>query len=539
MVTPSLSSETFDFVIVGGGTAGCVLANRLSAHPNVRVLLLEAGGADDYVWVRIPVGYLYCMGNPRTDWCFRTETQRGLGGRALNYPRGRVLGGCSSINGMIYVRGQAADYDHWRQLGNIGWGADDVMPAFRKLEDFAAGDLGIHGEGGEVRIEKQRLHWPLLDAIADAADAAGIPKRASITASDEDGVGYFSVTQRRGVRWSAATAFLRPALKRPNLTVATKAVTQRVVFEGRRATGVEYVHDGTLKMARANGSVILAAGAIGSPHLLEVSGIGDAGRLKALHIPVVHHAPGVGENLQDHLQLRCVYKVTGAATLNARVRTLFGKAMIGAEYMLFRTGPMSMAPSQLGLFARSDAAVATPDIEFHIQPLSLDRFGEPLHAFPAFTIAPCNLRPRSRGAVHAHSPDISAAPRIDPNYLSDPYDRQVAASALRLTRRIVAQEPLRRYAPVEYVPGVHFETDDDLAKAAGQVGSTIFHPVGTARMGQDGGTVVDERLRVRGVEGLRVIDAAIMPTITSGNTNAPTMAIAEIGASMAVKDLGF
>ncbi len=538
-MTPPLPSESFDYIIVGGGTAGCVLANRLSANPKVRVLLLEAGGKDDYIWVRIPVGYLYCMGNPRTDWCFRTEGQKGLGGKALNYPRGRVLGGCSSINGMIYVRGQRRDYDQWRQLGNAGWGADDVVPHFHKLEDFAAGDLGIHGAGGEVRIEKQRLHWPLLDAVADAAAAAGIPKRGSITASDDDGVGYFSVTQRRGWRWSAATAFLKPARARSNLAVATKAFTQRIVFDGRRAAGVEYLQDGALKTARANASVILAAGAIGSPHLLEVSGVGDANRLKALHIPVVHHAPGVGENLQDHLQLRCIYKVTGAATLNQRVRTLFGKALIGAEYALFRTGPMSMAPSQLGLFARSDSAVETPDIEFHIQPLSLDRFGAPLHSFPAFTIAPCNLRPHSRGSVHLTSPDVAQAPKIDPNYLSDPYDRLVAARALRLTRRIVAQEPLRRYAPVEYVPGPHFETDEDLARAAGQVGSTIFHPVGTARMGQDAGAVVDERLRVRGLEGLRVIDASIMPTITSGNTNAPVMVIAHKGAVMALEDAQF
>ena len=533
------ADETYDFVIVGGGTAGCVLANRLSANPKARVLLLEAGGKDDYIWVRIPVGYLSCMGNPRTDWCFRTERQSGLGGKALNYPRGRVLGGCSSINGMIYVRGQRADYDHWRQLGNAGWGADDVIPHFRRLEDFAAGDLGIHGAGGEVRIEKQRLHWRILDAIAAAAAAAGIPKRSSLTTSDDDGVGYFSVTQRHGLRWSAATAFLRPALRRPNLTVATHALTQRILFEGRRAVGVAYVRDGTLKSAHANACVILAAGAIGSPQLLEVSGVGDASRLKALHIPVVHHAPGVGENLQDHLQLRCIYKVRGAATLNERVRTLYGKAMIAAEYALFRSGPMSMAPSQLGVFARWDASAETPDIEFHIQPLSLDRLGEPLHAFPAFTIAPCNLRPRSRGSVHLVGPDIAQAPKIDPNYLSDPHDRVVAANALRLTRRIVAQEPLRPYAPEEYVPGLHYETDGDLAKAAGQVGSTIFHPVGTARMGQDAGAVVDTRLRVRGLEGLRVIDASVMPTITSGNTNAPVMAIAAKGAAMALEDSGF
>ncbi|MGE4061979.1 MAG: GMC family oxidoreductase [Rhodospirillaceae bacterium] len=530
------ATDTFDFIIIGGGTAGCVLANRLSANPKARVLLLEAGGKDDYIWVRIPVGYLYCMGNPRTDWCFRTDTQSGLGGRALNYPRGRVLGGCSSINGMIYVRGQRRDYDQWRQLGNVGWGSDDILPLFHKLEDFAAGDLGIHGGGGEVRIEKQRLHWPLLDAIADAAAAAGIPKRPNITTSDDEGVGYFSVTQRRGFRWSASTAFLKPVLSRPNLTVATKAVTQRILFEDRRAAGVEFAQGGTLRTARAKASVILAAGAVGSPHLLEISGVGDARRLKSLHIDVVQNLPGVGENLQDHLQLRCIYKVTGAATLNERVRSWFGKALIGAEYALFRTGPMSMAPSQLGLFARSDRAVETPDIEFHIQPLSLDRFGEPLHAFPAFTMAPCNLRPRSRGSVHLTIPDIGKPPRIDPNYLSDPHDRLVAAHALRLTRRIVAQEPLRRYAPVEYVPGLHYESDEDLAKAAGQVGSTIFHPVGTARMGTDAGAVVDERLRVRGLEGLRVIDASVMPTITSGNTNAPVMVIAEKGAAMVLED---
>ncbi len=536
-MSPPPAPENFDYVIVGGGTAGCLLANRLSSDPKIRVLLIEAGGKDDYIWVRIPVGYLYCMGNPRTDWCFRTESQTGLGGKALNYPRGRVLGGCSSINGMIYVRGQRADYDHWRQLGNMGWAADDMMPHFKKLEDFAAGDLGVHGEGGEVRIEKQRLHWPLLDAVADAAAAAGIPKRDSITTSDDEGVGYFSVTQRRGLRWSAATAFLRPVLKRTNLAVATKAVAQRILFEGTRAVGLEYVQDSIVRSVRCRASVILAAGAIGSPHLLEVSGVGDANRLRALHIPVIRHLPGVGENLQDHLQLRCVYKVAGAATLNERVRTVLGKMLIGAEYALFRSGPMSMAPSQLGLFARSDPAMETPDIEFHIQPLSLDRFGEPLHAFPAFTMAPCNLRPRSRGGVHLTSPDIARAPRIDPNYLSDPHDRTVAARALRLTRRIVEQEPLRRYAPVEYVPGAAFETDDDLARAAGQVGSTIFHPVGTARMGADAQAVVDDRLRVRGLEGLRVVDASVMPTITSGNTNAPVMAIAEKGASMALEDL--
>jgi choline dehydrogenase len=528
-----MPTETaFDYVIVGGGSAGCVLANRLSADPKTRVLLLEAGGKDDYIWVRIPVGYLYCINNPRTDWRFKTEAQPGLAGRALNYPRGRVLGGCSSINGMIYVRGQKADYDHWRQLGNIGWGSDDVLPLFHKFEDYVADDVGIHGSGGEIRIEKQRLHWPLLDAVADAAAAAGIPIRTSLTTSDDDGVGYFSVTQRNGFRWSAVNAFLKPALKRPNLSVITGAHVQRVVFEGRRAVGVEYLQNNARKIARASGSVILAAGAIGSPHLLEISGIGDAPRLQKLGVPVVHHAPGVGENLQDHLQLRCIFKVSGVSTLNARMQSLIGKAMIGAEYLLFRSGPMSMAPSQLGLFARSDASVETPDIEFHIQPLSLDKFGEPLHPFPAFTMAPCNLRPRSRGATHAATANAADAPKIDPNYLSDDHDRRVAANALRLTRKIVAQAPLAKYAPQEFLPGIHLDSDDDLAVAAGQVGSTIFHPVGTARMGRDDLAVVDERLRVRGIEGLRVIDASVMPTITSGNTNAPVMMIAEKGAAI-------
>jgi choline dehydrogenase-like flavoprotein len=531
-----VDAQTCDYVIVGAGSAGCVLANRLSADPNNNVVLLEAGGRDDYLWIKIPVGYLYCIDNPRTDWRFRTEVQVGLGGRALIYPRGRVLGGCSSINGMIYVRGQRRDYDHWRQLGNVGWGSDDMEPHFRRAEDFAEELSGDHGKGGEIRVERQRLHWKILDAIHAAAVAAGIPAQDDLTSSDGEGVGYFSVTQRGGVRWSAADAFLRPVRARPNLRVVTNAQASRVIFNGRRAVGVAFRDNGAERTLRAAGAVILAAGAIGSPHLLELSGVGDGARLAALNIPVVHHLPGVGENLQDHLQLRCIYKVTGLPTLNERFHNLLGKAAIGAEYLLFRSGPMAMAPSQLGLFARSSTKVETPDIEFHIQPLSLDRFGEPLHRFPAFTIAPCNLRPRSRGSVHAVSPDFTAAPRIDPNYLSDPEDRRVAADALRLTRRIVAQAPLAPYAPREHIPGPGPDTDEALALAAGKVGTTIFHPVSTAKMGQDSMAVVDERLRVRGVDGLRVIDASIMPTITSGNTATPTMMIAEKGAAMVLAD---
>lgn len=535
---PDLPSDqtSFDYVIVGAGSAGCVLANRLSANPSTRVLLLEAGGKDDYVWIKIPVGYLYCMGNTRTDWCFRTEPQAGLSRRALNYPRGRVLGGCSSINGMLYVRGQKRDYDHWRQLGNIGWSAEDVLAHFQRAEDFVDGAVGEHGAGGEVRVERQRLHWDILDSIREAAAAAGLPNRDDCTSSDEEGAGYFSVTQRRGLRWSAADAFLRPARNRPNLSVHTGAHVARIAFEGRRAVGVEYGQGGTLKVARAGGGVILAAGAVASPQLLEVSGVGDGAVLGPLGVPVVHHLPGVGANLQDHLQLRCIYKVSGAATLNERFNSLWGKAAIGLEYLLFQSGPMSMAPSQLGIFARLDPSAESPDVEFHVQPLSLDKFGEPLHRFPAFTIAPCNLRPRSRGTVHATSADSRDAPRIDPKYLSDPEDQRAAAEAIRLTRRIVAQAPLARFMPQEHRPGAHLRSDGELIQAAGQVGSTIFHPVGTARMGRDALAVVDERLRVHGIEGLRVIDASVMPTITSGNTNAPTMMIAEKGAAMVIED---
>jgi choline dehydrogenase len=526
----------FDYVIVGAGPAGCVLANRLSADPTVRVLLLEAGGRDDYIWIHIPVGYLYCMGNQRTDWCFKTEAEPGLNGRALAYPRGRVLGGCSSINGMIYMRGQARDYDQWRQLGNAGWSWDDVLPYFRRSEDQVRGADDMHGAGGEVRVEEQRLSWEILDAFREAAAETGIPKTDDFNRGNNEGCGYFQVTQRRGIRRSAARAFLHPVMKRPNLTVMTHAQAKRVRLDGRRATGVEFWRDGAASVATASREVILAAGAVGSPQLLQVSGIGPAELLQRNGIAIHHALAGVGENLQDHLQLRLAYKVSNTKTLNERANRLIGRLGIGLEYALFRRGPMSMAPSQLGAFAKSDPSRETPDLQYHVQPLTLDRFGEPLHAFPAFTASVCNLRPTSRGSIHITSADAREAPAIKPNYLATEEDRRVAIAAIRLTRRICAAPALARFAPEEFKPGSEFQSDAELEKAAGDIATTIFHPVGSCRMGPDDGAVVDERLRVHGIGGLRVVDASIMPTITSGNTNAPTVMIAEKAADMIRED---
>jgi choline dehydrogenase len=529
----------FDYVIVGAGTAGCVLANRLSADPKHRVLLLEAGGKDSWIWFRIPVGYLFCIGNPRADWRFQTLPQPGLNGRPLLYPRGKTLGGSSSINGMIYMRGQKRDYDDWaRVTGDDSWCWDAVLPVFKDSENHHRGSSEWHGAKGEWRVESQRLSWEILDAFQAAAAEAGIPPVEDFNRGNNFGCGKFEVNQQRGVRLSTSKAFLDPVRGRTNLTVLTGAQARRVIVEQGRVTGIEFDRAGRTESAGAAREVILAAGAVSSPHLLELSGIGSAAVLRRLGIPLVHPLEGVGANLQDHLQMRLAFRVKHVDTLNERSHSLIGKALMGLEYALFRSGPLTMAPSQLGAFARSDASQEWPNLQFHVQPLSLEKFGEPLHPFPAFTASVCNLQPTSRGTVHAANPDFRAAPAIDPNYLATPEDRRVAVEAIRLARRVVAAAPLRRYEPEEFMPGPELKSDAELVTAAGNIGTTIFHPVGTCRMGTDPHAVVDSRLRVRGLRGARVVDASIMPTITAGNTNSPVLMIAEKGSRMILEDRG-
>jgi choline dehydrogenase len=535
------SAGQYDYIIVGAGTSGCLLANRLTRDKNTTVLLIEAGGKDDYLWIHIPVGYLRCIGNPRTDWLYKTEPDPGLGGRSLIYPRGKVLGGSSSINGMIYMRGQSGDYDRWAQLtDDPSWAWNQVLPLFMQSEDYHGGASDFHGSGGEWRVEKQRLSWQILDAFRDAADQVGIRKVDDFNQGDNEGCAYFEVNQKRGIRWNTAKAFLRPIAARENLTIMTGCHVERLTMKetkrGPVCQGVEFSGGGKMFRADAKRETLLAAGAIGSPQILQLSGIGPAADLHRHGITPLVDLPGVGENLQDHLQLRMIFKVNGAKTLNTSAANWFGKMKIGLEYAFSQSGPMSMAPSQLGAFARSDPGQASANLEYHVQPLSLEKFGEPLHSFPAFTASVCNLRPTSRGHVRLASKDSYAAPKISPNYLSTPEDRKTAAAALALTRTIIAAPALARFAPEEFKPGITFSTEEELAEAAGQIGTTIFHPVGTCKMGRRGDpmAVVDSDLRVIGVGSLRVVDASVMPNITSGNTNAPTLMIAEKAAQLIV-----
>jgi choline dehydrogenase-like flavoprotein len=535
-----MPADAYDYIIVGAGTAGCLLANRLSADPSVQVLLLEAGGKDNYPWIHIPVGYLYLMGNPRADWGFKTAQEPGLNGRSLAYPRGRVLGGCSSINGMIYMRGQARDYDLWRQMGNPGWAWDDVLPHFKKHEDQWAlqpdAFEDLHARGGEWRVELARIRWDILDAFRDAAAEAGIPKVEDFNRGDNEGCGYFHVNQKKGIRWNTSKGFLRPVRHRPNLTIETDAMVERLTLDGRCVTGLVMRQHGQRRTIKAAREVVLSAGAIGSPQIMQVSGIGPGDALQPFGIPVQHELKGVGGNLQDHLQVRCAYKVSGVKTMNERFQSLTQRAGFAAQFAFARRGPMTMAPSQLGAFVKSDPSRETPNLQYHVQPLTLPKFGEPLDPFPAFTASVANIRPTSRGYVRIASPDPEAHPEIRPNYLSTEDDRRVAADAIRVTRNIVSMPSLAKYRPQEFRPGLEIKDDEELAKAAGDIATTIFHPVGTCKMGTDDQAVVDPRLRVHGLQGLRVADASIMPTITSGNTNSPTLMIAEKAAAMMLED---
>jgi len=527
--------ENFDYIIIGAGSAGCVLANRLSENPNIKVLLLEAGGKDTNPWIHIPVGYYKTLHNPDTDWCFNTEPDETMNNRSIPYPRGKTLGGSSSINGLLYIRGQEQDYDLWRQQGNVGWSWKDVLPYFIKSENQERGSSEFHGINGPLSVSDQRIKLDILDVFMDAAEEIGIPKINDFNKGDNFGCGYFQVTEKNGFRCSTAVGYLNPVKKRKNLKIEVKAHVKSVDFESNKATGVSYWINNELKKIKANKEIILCAGSIGTPQILQVSGVGDASKLKNLGINIVHNLPGVGKNLQDHLMFRPVFKVKNIKTLNKKINSLIGKIMIGMEFLLFKKGPMTMGASQLCGFAKSDSSRETPNLQFHIQPISTDKLigGAKLHDFPGFTPTVANIRPTSRGEINIVNNDSRENPKIKMNYLSTPEDRKVSALGLKLIRKIVLEtDAFKKYEPEEFRPGIEIQDDEELVKAASNYSQTIFHPVGTCKMGHGSESVVNDKLKIHGIENLRVIDASIMPNITSGNTNAPTIMIAEKGADM-------